>query len=172
MPVYRSPTGKFPTTFSQIDFLAGMSPTITAPTSAGPFVTQSVSNTGYTLIGQVKVLAGQEITFGSNDATPLASSGSSCYMDFYNTSYAVIPGSVRFILSDPQGQHIVPVAQFRTEKLSADKNSRTLAVLLPEFIKRAQQDSFLQVLFKPDATDTLQFTSTDTKWLIPVTIYQ
>lgn len=129
----------------------------------------------YNKVGEVTVPAQQQITFGANDPVGGGSvAGRSCYLRFDNESGVQLNGKIRFALSNANETNVIIVAEERTEKLAADQNDRTKAVLLPEYNQRAGEDSKLQVLFYPDgaSTVTIDYDGTNTKMLIPVTVYQ
>jgi len=152
---------KFPRIYNFTDF------TMTADVAAQP----SQWNT----LGSVTVPAQQEITFGANDPTGGSGvSGRSCYLILGTSGGSLIEGKVRFALTNANETNTVVVAEERTEKLRADQNDRTKAVLLPEYPMRSGEDSKLKILFYPDSATavTVDYDGTQTDALIPVTVYQ
>lgn len=126
-------------------------------------------------VGEVTVPAQQEVTFGANDPTGGSSvAGASTYLKLDNSSDAQLHGKVRFALTNANETNTIIVMENRTEKLSADQNDRTKAVLLPEYPTKAREDSKLQILFYPDGSSavTIDYDGTDTDAQIPVTVYQ
>lgn len=129
----------------------------------------------YNKIGEVTVPAQQQITFGANDPIGGGSiAGRSCYIRLDNESGVQLNGKIRFAITNANETNTIIVSEERTEKLAADQNDRMKAVLLPEFASRAREDSKLQILFYPDgsSTVTVDYDGTNTKILVPVTVYQ
>jgi hypothetical protein len=138
----------------------------------------------WNVVGRLVVPAGQLITFGANEATSLqGGSGAPVYLRFDNSSGQQLHGVVRFAITNATQTRIEVVAEFRTEKLSADSSTyldRNKAALLPEggvYAGKplyAQKDSQLQILFYPDSSSNVVIAAnaTNGKALIPVTIIQ
>lgn len=127
----------------------------------------------FTKFGSKTVLAGQKIAFGigklgATDSREVA------YIRIDNESGVQLHGKIRLVLSDPQEIHRQVVAELRTEKLSADQNDKTKGLLLEEYPIVAREDSLLLIEFYPDSDSavTIDFDGTNTKMLIPLTVYQ
>lgn len=130
----------------------------------------------YTQIGEYTVPAQQLIAFGYG--TPNEGNGANqgyVYVRIDDTSGAMA-GTLRLVQSNAQGTKRIVVAEERTETFKASETDRTLAMPLPEQIQfpKVGEDSKLVIEFKPDgASDlTLDYDATETKYRIPVTIYQ
>jgi hypothetical protein len=126
----------------------------------------------YNRLGTFTVPAGQVCRFGANEAYAGTATGATAYLKVCDATNAAITGTVRFVVSNSTGTRTSVVLEQRTEKLSASQTDRTLAQLIPEMGVAAQRDDLLYIEFKPDTTSTWQTASTDTKLLIPVTVYQ
>ena len=130
----------------------------------------------YSLIGTYTVGAQQEATFGISTLRSGGVEGEPIYIRFDEAVGAgtQLTGRVRLVLSNAQGTERVVVLEERTERLSASQYDRTQAPLLVEYPVNAKEDSKLLIEFRvDDATNqTLDFDGTNTKVLIPATIYQ
>jgi hypothetical protein len=95
-------------------------------------------------------------------------------MNLANGSSVDIDGLVRLRLTNAQETAQLDVVEQRTERLRASQNDRTQAYLLPEYGVNAVEDSKLVIDFKVDGASnvTFDYNDTDSKFLIPVTIYQ
>lgn len=126
-------------------------------------------------VGEYVVPAQQEITFGANDPTGGSSvAGRSAYIRMDNTSGVQIHGKIRLALTNANETNTIIVLEESSYKFSADQNDRSKAVLVPEFPRRAGEDSKLQILLYPDGASavTVDYDGTNTLFLVPVTVYQ
>lgn len=130
----------------------------------------------YTRVGTYTVGAQQEATYGITVSRAGGGEGEPIYMKFINTVGlgATVDGTVRLVITNAQNTKSVVVLEQRTERLYASQNDRTLAYLLPEHPVNAVEDSQLVIDLKIDSSSdmTFDFDGTDSKFLIPVTIYQ
>ena len=131
----------------------------------------------YTKFGSYTVPAQQVVAFGSNDPNGGASTaGSTVYMrlDEATAGGTRIDGTIRFSVANATETNEVVVLEERSERLVASQYDRQLAVLLPEQRVKAGEDSKLLLKIKIDSASnkTLDFNGTNTKALIPVTVYQ
>ena len=88
-------------------------------------------------------------------------------------------GSVRLVQRNAQGTVILVVAEFRTEQLCGDTSDRSKQIALPEQVQfpLVGEDSYLEVHFKADASDSIVKTAIGTAaaadiWNVPVSVYQ
>jgi hypothetical protein len=125
-------------------------------------------------VGSLTVPAQQVIGFGANDVINGGLTGQAVYLAFYTTGGVVIEGQVRFEVSNATGTRKTVVGEYRTERLRADQNDRTKAVLMPLRGPLAKQDDILRILFYPDGASavTIDYDGTNTNLLVPITIYQ
>ena len=152
-----SKKSKFPRTLSNTDF--GLTADVTC--TAGQWVK----------IGELIVNAQQYARWGANDMIAGMPQGRTAYIRLDSTD-GQMNGVIRLVVTDANEKTAELVIEERTEKFGASVNDRTIAVLLPESLITAQQDSKLQILFKVGTTGTLKYTDTDTSIKLPVTIYQ
>jgi len=126
----------------------------------------------YVEIGSVTVPAQQEIAFGSNESVSGRVQGAPCYINIYDTA-AQLAGVVRLVMTNANETETKVIMEESIERLSASISDRDSAVLLPETNIRVKEDSKLKVLFKADAASkTIDYDAANTKFSIPVTVYQ
>jgi hypothetical protein len=126
----------------------------------------------YTEIGSLKVPAQQELAYGSNESVSGRIQGAPAYINIYDTS-AQLSGVVRLVMSNANETETKVIMEESIERLSSDISDRTKAVLFPETKIRVKEDSKLKILFKADDTGkTIDFNAANTKFSIPVTVYQ
>lgn len=128
----------------------------------------------YTRVGTFTVGAQQEATFGVNTVRSGGTEGEPIYMKMIDDSAGEIDATIRLRITNAQGTRQVDVIEQRTERLSASQNDRNQAYLLPEFSSNAGEDSQLVIDVKADGSSnvTFDYDATNSKFLIPVTIYQ
>lgn len=128
----------------------------------------------YNTIGTVTVPSAQQITFGIGGVGQGVDTREVCYIRSDSTAASEMTGTYRLVLSDPNGIRQVVVAEQRSERSSASATDRTLGWLLGEYPIKAQKDSLLLIQFKTDSGNNEVFdgSDADTKFLIPVTVYQ
>lgn len=128
----------------------------------------------FTRIGTFTVGAQQEATYGQTVTRSGGGEGEPVYMKMIDDSAGEISGLVRLRLTNAQGTNQRDVLEQRTERLSASQNDRTQAYLLPEYPLNAKEDSKLVIDVKVDGSSNVVFDydASDSKFLIPVTIYQ
>lgn len=128
----------------------------------------------FTRTGAFTVGAQQEATYGISVLRAGGAEGEPIYMNLVDDSIANIDGTVRLRLTNAQETRSVDVIEQRTERLRASQNDRTQAYLLPEFGQNAKEDSKLVIDVKVDSSSnvTFDYDATNSKFLIPVTIYQ
>lgn len=137
----------------------------------------NVINGTFNRVGTFTVGAQQEATFGISTLRSGGVEGEPVYLYFQaSEASAVIDGVVRLRITNAQGTRQVDVMENTTQRLRADPDDRTKAVLLTEYPLNALEDSKLCVDFKPDGTaGTVRifgYDATLSRWSIPVTIYQ
>lgn len=124
-------------------------------------------------VGTVTVPAQQEVTFGANDPTGGASvAGRVAYARFDNSAGTQLHGTIRLALTDANQVNTIIVLEESTRKFSGSATDRTLGLLLPEYPKRAKQDSKLLILFYSATSVTIMYNATNTLVQMPVTVYQ
>lgn len=126
-------------------------------------------------VGTVTVPAQQEITFGANDPTGGSSvSGRTAYVNLANSGGTQLGGKIRLVITNATETRSEVILEEHSSKFAASENDRTLAVLVPEYFKRARQDDKLQILFYPEGASavTIAYANAATKVRIPVTVYQ
>lgn len=128
----------------------------------------------YTKIGSKTVPAGQKITFGIGSLSGGVDSRNVSYIRLDDTTGAQLHGKIRLSLSDPNEIRKVVVAEQRTERFSADESDKNKGFLLGEYGMLAKEDSLLIIEFYPDSASavTIDYDGTNTKILMPVTVYQ
>ena len=128
----------------------------------------------WTKFGSLTVPAKQQVTFGANDATGgVSAAGAPVYLRIDDSSGQITGGKVRFAITNANETNTVVVLEESLSRLSASSTGdRTIAVLLPEYPIKAQEDSKLQLLVYVDAATTLDCSDADNKATIPVTVYQ
>lgn len=128
----------------------------------------------YSRVGTYTVGAQQEATFGATRLIGGGAEGEALYMRMIDTAVADVVGTVRLSIANAQETRRVVVAELRTERLKASETDRNNAVLLPEFGVNAVEDSKLIVDVRIDASSdkTFDYDATNSKFLVPVTIYQ
>lgn len=132
----------------------------------------------YSKIGTYTVGAQQEATFGISVLRSGGVEGEPVYLSMHDAasiaSTSQIEGTVRFELANATESVKVLVYEQRTERLRASQNDRTLAPLLMEFGRNAREDSKLLLSVQIDGSSdkTWDYDGTNSKFLIPVTIYQ
>lgn len=128
----------------------------------------------FTRIGTFTVGAQQEATYGISVLRSGGAEGEPIYMNLVDDSANDIDGTVRLRITNAQATNQVDVLEQRTERLRASQNDRTQAYLLPEYFRNAKEDSKLVVDIKVDGSSnvTFDYDATDSKFLVPVTIYQ
>jgi len=158
----RKPMNIFPRTFSLSNF-------------SGIAIADVVCPAGkYTQVGVFTVPAQQAIAWGNNVAYSGGVQGNPVFIDFRDSSDAKINGTIRLQISDANETNVQAVMEERTERLAADANDRTKAVLLPMDMRFARQDSKLIIAFLPDGSSskTIQYNATNTKGILPITVQQ
>lgn len=135
----------------------------------------------WAVIGRFKVPAQQLYHFGFGDANHPDNQGY-VYMDIYDdtaTNSVREPGAVRLVQRNNQGTIQLTVAEYRTEQLYGDTADRNKQIALPEQTQFpwVAEDSYLEIQFKPDASDTIVQTAIGTAaakdiWNVPVTVKQ
>lgn len=136
----------------------------------------SLVNDDYKKIGYKTVPAQQQMNFGFGSEAQPDNQGY-IYFRIDHTNGTQIDGTVRLVVSNAQETTKDVVAELRTENLAGSTTDRNQMVPLPETLAPrlgvAQEDDQLQILFQADAASkTLDYDGTNTKLLIPVTIYQ
>jgi hypothetical protein len=128
----------------------------------------------FSLIGSYTVGAQQEATWGVSTLRAGGIQGEPVYLRFDNESGVQLNGRVRFVLSNAQGTSREVVYEERTERLVASQNDRNSAPLLTEYMRNAGEDSLLLIEFKVDGSSnaTVDYDGTNTKVLLPITVYQ
>lgn len=131
----------------------------------------------YNQVGVFTVPAQEAVAWGVTQVINGGATGDALYMRFDDgttSTGAQLQGTVRLIVTDANFNNPQTVGQFRTERLSADQNDRTKAILLQEDKRFAKQDSKLVVQFYPDSATsvTIKYNATNTKIIAPVTILQ
>lgn len=157
------PSQRFPRSYNLTDF------GVTADVTLLPSVWNDV--------GTVTVPAQQEVTFGATDVINGGQTGRPVYIrsdEDVGASGTAIEGKYRLALTNANETNTVIVMEERSERLRADQDDRQKAVLLPEFPRTVGEDSKLKVYFYIDSASskTLDYNGTNTKWIIPVTVYQ
>ena len=122
-------------------------------------------------IGTFTVAAQQAVTFGQNQPVNGGLQGAQIYIRSDSLA-GEVAGEYRLELRNANGTQKFVVAEERSERLSADQNDRNKTVLLAEYSWKALEDSQLAILIEPDASTTIDYDDADTKWLVPVTVYQ
>lgn len=135
----------------------------------------------YTCIGRYKVPPQQTYHFGYGSPAYPDNQGY-IYIALYDdtaTNSVQEHGAVRLVQRNAQGTVELVVAEFRTEQLCGDTADRSKQIALPEQMQfpLVGEDSYLEIHFKPDATDTLVAAAIGTAlgkdiWNIPVSCYQ
>lgn len=125
-------------------------------------------------VGSVTVPAQQQVTFGNGSSAPTDTRGV-LYIKIDNTSDVELTGKWRLALANANETNIVVVSEIRTENASAGSTYSTeISYRLGEFGARAKEDSKLILYFYPDGASavTIDYDGTDTKFIVPVTVYQ
>jgi hypothetical protein len=135
----------------------------------------------YTIIGRYKVPPQQTFHFGFGSPAYPDNQGY-LYFDAYDdtaTNSVREPGSIRLVQRNATGTLQLVIAEFRTEQLCGDLADRNKQIALPEQVQfpLVGEDSYLEIHFKPDATDDIVKTAIGTAagkdvWNIPVSCYQ
>lgn len=135
----------------------------------------------YTAIGRFKVPPQQTYHFGFGSPAYPDNQGY-CYVALYDdetTNSLQEHGAVRLVQRNAQGTVSLVIAEFRTEQLCGDTADRKKQIALPEQVQfpLVGEDSYLEIHFKPDATDKLIKVAVGTAagkdiWNIPVSCYQ
>jgi len=128
----------------------------------------------FTEFGTYTVGAQQVATFGQTTQRSGGSEGEPVYMRLVDDIGNDIEGVVRFKITNAQGNRSKTLFEQRTERLSASENDREQAPLLQEYMLKAGEDSKLVLEIKVDDSSnvTLDFDASNTKALIPLTVYQ
>lgn len=135
----------------------------------------------YTTVGRFKVPAQQTYHFGYGSPAYPDNQGY-CYLALYDdtaTNSEQEHGAVRLVQRNAQGTVSLVVAEFRTEQLCGDTADRAKQIALPEQVQfpLVGEDSYLELQFRPDATDIIVDAAIGTAlgldvWNIPVSCYQ
>lgn len=128
----------------------------------------------YNQVGVFTVPAQEAVGWGVSQIINGGLTGDALYMAFYNALGVALEGTVRLIVEDANSNNPQTIGQFRTERLRADQNDRTKAILLQLDKRLAKQDSRLVIKFYPDSATsvTIMYNGTSTKIIAPVTIFQ
>lgn len=126
----------------------------------------------WTKVGELIVHAQQYAHWGANDMIAGQPQGQTAYIQLAETGGTTMNGVIRLVVTDANEKTALLITEQRTEKFAASVNDRTQAVLLPMSSIKAQEQSKLQILFKPDTTSTIDFDHTNTSIKLPVTIEQ
>lgn len=125
-------------------------------------------------VGAVTVPAQQKVTWGHGGTGGGVDTRGQAYLKMCigTTTFAV--GKIRLALANANETQIVVVAEERTERFQADESDRNKCVLLGEYPTKAQEDSKLMIFYYMDATSaqTFEYAGTNSKFLLPVTVYQ
>jgi len=156
----RAGKSKFPRVYNLSDF------GITANVTCQPNI--------YTKVGEVTVPAGQLVTFGIGNTAGGVDTREVAYIRFDDTSGSQLHGTIRLVLADPNEVRKIVVAEQRTEKFSASQTERDKGFKLGEYPIVAKEDSKLIIEYYPDSASavTIDYDGTNTKILMPVTVYQ
>lgn len=135
----------------------------------------------FTCVGRYKVPPQQTYHFGYGSPAYPDNQGY-IYLALYDdeaTNSLQEHGSVRLVQRNAQGTISLVVAEFRTEQLCGDTADRSKQIALPEQVQfpLVGEDSYLEIHFNPDATDTLVDAAIGTAlgadiWNIPVSCFQ
>ena len=135
----------------------------------------------YTTIGRFKIPPQQTYHFGFGSPAYPDNQGYA-YLALYDdtaTNSVQEHGSVRLVQRNANGTVQLVIAEFRTEQLAGDVADRNKQIALPEQVQfpLVGEDSYLEIHFKPDATDILVKTAIGTAagkdiWNVPVSCYQ
>lgn len=149
-------------------------PTVLGISDFGITGNKTLLNGEFTRVGAYTVGAQQEATFGISVRRSGGVEGEPLYMRLVDTTVTDVDGKVRLALTNAQGNRVIPVLEMSTGRLSASENDRTQAFLLEEFAINAQEDSKLVIDVKQSSGSDLTFDydATNSKFSIPVTIYQ
>lgn len=128
----------------------------------------------FTDFGTYTVGAQQVATFGQTTRRGGGSEGEPVYINLIDGSGDEIDGVIRFRIANAQENRSKTVFEQRTERLRASQNDREQAPLLEEYKLKAGEDSKLILEIKVDSSSnvTLDWDATNTKALIPLTVYQ
>lgn len=149
-------------------------PRVLGITDFGITANKTLVGQTFTRVGSFTVGAQQEATYGVSVLRSGGAEGEPIYMKLIDDSAAEIECTTRLRITNAQETRSVDVIEQRSERLSASENDRTQAYLLPEFSQNAKEDSKLVIDVKVDSSSdvTFDYDATNSKFLIPVTIYQ
>ncbi len=134
-------------------------------------LTADVSLAGgkWTLVCEYVVPAQQEIAVGATEVIQGGATGRPAYIRFDDTS-GQLTGKIRIVVADANDQGQV-VTEHSTAEWSASETDRNSALLLHEDLRRAQQDSKIQIWMYVAADKTIDYDDADVKISLPVTVY-
>jgi len=133
----------------------------------------TITGSQYNKVGEFTVPAQQIISVGSNDPTGGGSiAGTAGYVRFDRPTGTQTHGLLRVAVTNANETNTVIVVEEQSRRWSADQTDRTKAVLLPESMVKAREDSRIQLLWKPATAGENIVNGSSTLVLLPVTVYQ
>lgn len=129
----------------------------------------TLSTTDFLKIASLVVPAQQQITWGCTEMVAGQPQGAVGYIYLKTVAPADIDGVIRLALTDANEINSFVVLEERSEKFRASIYDRTLGVLIPEYARRAKQDSKLVIYMKGDAASLINLTNSAI--VLPVTVY-
>jgi len=127
----------------------------------------------WTQVGTYTIPAQQEIAVGVTEAYSGGGQGRPAYIRFDHTDGTQITGgNVRVIVTDANDANAKVIADHSFAEWSASATNRTTALLIPESMVRAVEDSKIKIeAYSTTASLTVDMSDADTDISMPVTVY-
>ena len=124
-------------------------------------------STAFTKVAYFQIPAQQKIALGSGKVTDNGRDDRAYIQVRLDSAVGQIAGKVRVGYTNANETNIQIVIEERTDNIGTAST-----VKLGEQAQLAQEDSYLVIYFQPDSTTTLDYSDSDNKILLPVTVYQ